>query len=349
MEMEFSKLEKVVGTFIIGVVLLLMSTLVIIGRGKDWFEKYVTYYTAFNESYNLQENASVKLFKADIGKVKKITLTQNRVRVKLQILDQYASRIRQDAIAVVESPTLIGSEYISIIPGSTNAPQIQPNGEIPSKEKRSISDIMAEFEVEKTAKMVVETIQNLSMVSQKLSDPEGPLWSAMNNVNRISGNIEQITTDLRDGKGLIGALMTSEKLLKDMEDRLDQMDTLLATAQEAVQQTPETMELVNSNLATFRDTALSVQQQVDQVKVLLEDMRISATNLKQITNDIKAGSTHIPRIATSFRDGVEEIRYGVEQLNRVVKSLQKNVFIRSNLPAEPLPGNTDAVTPSFTE
>lgn len=349
MEMEFSKLEKVVGTFIIGVVLLLMSTLVIIGRGKDWFEKYVTYYTAFNESYNLQENASVKLFKADIGKVKKITLTQNRVRVKLQILDQYASRIRQDAVAVVESPTLIGSEYISIIPGSSNAPLILPNGEIPSKEKRSISDIMSEFEVEKTAKMVVDTIQNLSTVSQKLSDPEGPLWSALNNVNRISANIEEITADLKSGKGLIGALMTSEKMLKDMEGRLDQMDSILNTVQVAIQQAPETMELVNSNLATFRDTGLSVQQQVERVKVLLEDMRVAAANLKQITDDIKGGSTHIPRIATSFRDGVEEIRYGVEQLNRVVNSLQKSVFIRSNLPAEPSLGNTDAVTQPFPD
>ena len=117
MEMEFTRLEKVVGTFIIGVTLLLMTTLVVIGRGKDWFESYRVYYATFNETYNLQENAAVKLYKADIGKVKKISLTNNRVRVKLLIQERYASRIRKDAIVVVESPTLIGSEYISVIPG----------------------------------------------------------------------------------------------------------------------------------------------------------------------------------------------------------------------------------------
>ena len=208
-------------------------------RGKDWFEKYVPYYTTFNESYNLQENASVKLFKADIGKVQKVTLVQNRVRVKLLILDQYASRIRQDAIAVVESPTLIGSEYISIIPGSADAPLLLPDGEIPSKEKRSLTDIMAEFEVEKTAKMVVETMQNLSDIAQRLSDPEGPLWSALNNVNRISGNIEAITADLKTGKGPIGALMTSESLLQSMQERLVRIDAILASVQTAADKTPE--------------------------------------------------------------------------------------------------------------
>jgi phospholipid/cholesterol/gamma-HCH transport system substrate-binding protein len=344
MEMEFSKLEKVVGTFIVGVVLLLMSTLVIIGRGKDWFEKYVPYYTTFNESYNLQENASVKLFKADIGKVQSITLTQNRVSVKLLILDQYASRIRQDAVAVVESPTLIGSEYISIIPGSPDAPLIAPNGEIPSKEKRSISDIMSEFEVEKTAKMVVETIQDLSNVAQKLSDPNGPLWSALSNVDRISGNIEQITADLKSGKGLIGALMTSEELLREMENRVKQMDTILNTVQIAVDKTPETIDLVNSNLATFYNAGVSIQERVNQAKTILAEIQVGAANLKQITDDIKAGSTHVPKIATTFRDGVQEIREGVEQINRVVDSLQQNVFIRPHLPAEPPPGNTDAMT-----
>ena len=47
-----------------------------IGRGQGLFKKYVTYYTTFNESYNLQTNAAVKLFKTDIGKVKQITLAK---------------------------------------------------------------------------------------------------------------------------------------------------------------------------------------------------------------------------------------------------------------------------------
>jgi hypothetical protein len=39
---------------------------------------------------------------------------------------------------------------------------------------------------------------------------------------------------------------------------------------------------------------------------------------------------------------VDEIRVGVEEINRVVDSLQQNMFIRSNLPPEPMPATTDA-------
>ena len=118
--------------------------------GKDWFAEEVTFYTEFKESYNLQVNAAVKLFRADIGKVKKISLGEDNVKVQLAILSKYASRIREDAVAVVDSPTLIGSEYISTFPGRSRSPIIPDGGTIPSKEKKSVSDIIKEFEVEKT-------------------------------------------------------------------------------------------------------------------------------------------------------------------------------------------------------
>jgi len=73
MELDFSKKEKIVGTFMITVTVLLLVTVVIIGRGKDWFKTYIRYYTVFDEGYNLQPDTPVKLFSADIGKVKDIT------------------------------------------------------------------------------------------------------------------------------------------------------------------------------------------------------------------------------------------------------------------------------------
>ena len=342
MDMEFSRLERLVGIFIIGVSMLLLSTLVIIGRGKDWFETYITYYATFNESYNLQENAAVKLFKADIGTVKKITLEKDRVRVKLAIQEQYASRIRQDAVAVVESPTLIGSEYISIIPGSSQSPLIPEQGEIRSREKRSINDIFAEFEVEKTAMMVVKAIQDISEVAQYLSNPQGPLRATLNNIQKTSGHVEQIASDLRAGKGPMGTVLKSDDLLKQILYNIERMGAILDSIQAASAKAPGTMDLVQDNLTIYRDTGKMVTSRVAQAGKILEEIQAAAANLQIILKNIKAGSVDVPRISTSFRDGVDEIRDGVEEINRVVDSLQKSVFIRSNLPPEPTRQTTDA-------
>ncbi len=279
MDMEFSKLERVVGTFVIGVSILLIATLVVIGRGKDWFETYITFYTTFNESYNLQESAAVKLFKADIGKVKSISLEKNRVRVQLIILEKYASRIRQDAIAVVESPTLIGSEYISIIPGSPESPLIPEQGEIPSQEKRSLSDILTEFEVEKTAKMVVKAIQDISAVAQNLSDPDGPLRSALENLEKTSSHTEKIAADLRDGKGPMGTLLKSEDLLVQILHNVERMGDILDNINATTAKAPATIDLIQENLNTYRDAGRSVALGAEQARIILEDIQASTDDL----------------------------------------------------------------------
>lgn len=342
MDMEFTRMERVVGAFIVGVILLVLATVVIIGRGKDWFETYVTYYTSFNESYNLQENAAVKLFRADIGKVDDITLEKNRVLVKLAIMEKYASRIRQDAVAMVESPTLIGSEYIAIIPGSSEAPLIPRDGEIQSREKRSITDVLTEFEVEKTAKMVVKAIQEISQVTENLSDPGGPLLISLGNIERISTNIKSITNDLEAGKGPMGLMLKSEDVLQQVLDNIDRLGKILENIQLVAAGAPHTLDLVNENLMVYRDTGESIQGGVAQAREILSGIQDAVGDLQAVMANIRNGSQKVPQIATTFKEGIEEIRDGVEQVNRVVDSLQKNVLIRGNLPAEPEPVGTDA-------
>lgn len=342
MEMEFSKLERVVGTFIVGVILLLMATVVILGRGKDWFEDYIVYYTSFKETYNLQDNAAVKLFRADIGKVVAITLGKDSVLVELAIQAKYASRIRQDAVAQVESPTLIGSEYIAIIPGSSGSPLIPRGGEIASREKRSLSDILAEFQVEKTAKMVVNAIQEVARISKNLSDPQGPLLVSLNNIENITTDVKKMAADLEAGQGPMGLMLKSEDLLQRIVDNIVQLGEILTHINTVVAQAPRTMDLVQENLIIYRDTGESVQERVDQVQIILSDIQKAAADLQDVIRNIRTGSDRVPQITTTFKSGIQEIRQGVEQVNRVVDSLQQNVLIRGNLPPEQEPLKTDA-------
>ncbi|MBI5897584.1 MAG: hypothetical protein HZB24_16750, partial [Desulfobacterales bacterium] len=238
------------------------------------------------------------------------------------------ARIRQNAVAVVESPTLIGSEYIAIIPGSTDAPAIAPEGEIASREKRSITDILTEFEVEKTALLVVKAIQDISQVTQRLGDPKGPLIASLENIEKVSANVQRITTDLDAGKGPMGMLLKSEDVLKRLVESIDRMGQILSGIQATTAQAPQTMALVQENL-------VALQANMDEANRIL-------TEIKAITTDLKAGSRNIPQISATFKEGIQEVRQGVEQTNRVVEALQNSYLIRGNLPPEPIPAKTDA-------
>jgi phospholipid/cholesterol/gamma-HCH transport system substrate-binding protein len=304
-----------------GVTILLLTTVIIIGRGKDWFKKYIPYYTTFNESYNLQANSPVKLLDANIGKVKKITIVGDKVKVSLAILEEFRSRIKTNSEAIVKSPTIIGAEYIYIIPGSGDAPLIQRGGEIPSKAKKSITDYLDEFQVEKTIKMVIDAVQNISAIVNTLNDPQGPLFSAFDRTNKTLANIEKITKDIESGKGTVGGLLKTRDLLDQIHRNLDK---------------------VEDNLTILEKIENGVLENIPDLTKIVKDLTISVGEIKVIVANIKKGSYDVPKVTQSASDGIYEIRNAVENIDKVVQSIQKNFLIKPNLPPEPEPVNVDS-------
>lgn len=311
MEMKFTRRERIVGLFMVGVALLLLATVFLVGRGKDWFKTYVTYYTVFNESYNLNVNAAVKLSKADIGKVKSISLVEDKVKVELAILKDYASRLRADSVATVESPTFIGSEYVSIKPGSAKADLLQPGSEIRSTAKKSLGDIAAEFEIEETAKKFVAAVQDLSDMTRKLTTEGGPVFKTLKSTEGMMANLDVISRDIKEGKGTVGSIVRTDDLIKKINAEIARIDSILAGVE-------------------------------SRSPAMLDDVKAGVEKVKKILANIEESSNEYPEITRSTKKGVGEIRDGVKNIDSVVQSVQKAPIIRSNIPPPPKGENTDA-------
>ena len=328
MQLEYRQREKLVGFFVIVVFSLLVSTIIMIGRGQNWFKKYVRYYTTFNESYNLQPNASVKLFKTDIGKVHNITLMEDRVRVDLDILEEYAGRIRMDSTASVESPTFIGDEYVSITPGSKRKRVIMEGEEIRSVEKKSLAEVLSEFEVEKTSRMMIKAFQDFSEIVTELRSPEGPLLSSLNHLNGIVAGINA-------GEGSLGSIVKSRELVENVIQRLEEVKRILAHIDRTVEKAPAAMEKLNADLDVAGQAGSGVVARIEDTKRILAEVEEIVGELKIIAGNVSEGSHHVPQITRTAREGIQEIRDGVKRIDAVVQSVENNVLIRSNLPPDP--------------
>ena len=321
MRITFDAREKIVGAFMVIMVILLLTIVVMIGRGKDWFKAYVTYYIVFDEAYNLSEGARVKLYKADIGKVKSVRLEGDKVKVELAILKDYAPRIKTDSVATVESPTFIGSEYVSIKPGTPEASPVPENGTIPSQAKKSLDDVMAEFEVEKTAKMFVKSFQAISEIVEHMRDPEGPLYVALDNLAKAMAHIEAVTLEIRQGKGSVGRLVYSEELLQNIYERLSHVNRILTNLEQAT--------------SKVHDITKNIEDASAKTPDIVDGLRKSVNMINQILANIEKGSQDIPTVTKSTKHGIREIRDSVEEVDKVVQSAQKSFLIKGNLPPEP--------------
>jgi len=263
MVLSFSTMEKVVGTFVILVMVLLLSMVVLVGRGKDWFRKNVTYQTTFGQSYDLDLNSSVKLFNADIGKVKKINLVGDRVTVTMAIYEDFAYRIRKDSTASVEGISYIGKKFISIKPGSESSPLIEEDGEIPSVENKSITDLLKEFEIEKTAKMVIRAVQDLSEITARIKQPEGPLFTAMASVN---------------------------KSLEEVEKKVGK---IMANVEKATGKTPKVVDQVQADLEKVHEIGDALLANIAELKKIIANIEKGSKDIPPVTGSVKNGVSEI--------------------------------------------------------
>ena len=342
MDLDFSSKEKIVGTFTICIIILVLATVIIIGRGKDWFRPSVVFYASFSESYNLQKNAAVKMYSTDIGMVKDISITGEKVRLTLKIYEDFATRIKTDAAASVESPTLIGDEYVSIKPGSHDFLALPPNSEIKTIAKKSLTDILEEFEIEKTAKMVVAAIQGISETAQELRAPEGPLMTSLNNIERATGHFDKLTASLQAGEGTAGSILQSRELIEALLARIDKLGVILDNLSRATEKTPQTVDLVNTNLETLKRFSTNASGSFLRLENILKEVDESILAIKTILTNVEAGSHDIPAIIQSARQGIDDIRDSVDDADKIIQSIQKNPLIRGNLPPEPEARPTDS-------
>ena len=315
MRLQYSTMERMTGAFILLTLLIFLFTVAVVGRGKNWFRKHVVFYTTFDEGYNLVSGSRVKLLGTDIGSVVEVGLSEsNQARVKIRVLADYAPRIRANSVATVESPTVIGSEYININPGTTNAPPIPPEGEIPTKEKKKLTEYLEEYEVGAKLENIGKILEDLAQITGELKDPKGPLLGTLGSLNHISKTVDA-------GEGSLGRLVKSDELHRQIQDELNAISRLVATLQETADHLAQAGSNIEEGSKNMEKTTRETPEMVDKVQDLLDRLlRVSAIMEKAMVE--------VPEISTQAREGMREV-------NLILQSVKENFLIRPNLPPTP--------------
>jgi phospholipid/cholesterol/gamma-HCH transport system substrate-binding protein len=257
-------MERMTGAFILLTLIVFLFTVAVVGRGKNWFRKHVVYYTTFEEGYNLVSGSRVKLLGTDIGSVTDVLLTEgNKVKVKVKVLAEYASRIRANSVATVESPTVIGSEYINIRPGTSQAAVIPPEGLIPTKEKKKFTEYLEEYEIGAKLEHIGKILEDLAQITDQLKDPKGPFFGTF-------GNLQQITGTVEAGDGSLGRLIKSDELHEHIQAELDDIDTFIATLQETADHLVRAGANIEDGSEHLEKAAREGPEMVDKTQELLD-------------------------------------------------------------------------------
>lgn len=303
MDEGFTKREKLVGLFLLLIVILTKVTLLVIAQGKGWWQSYRSYYVILSTGYNLHPGSLVKIFNTEVGKVTKMSITREKdgtatVKVSIKILTEYIDFIRTDCAAEVVSPTLFGSEYLEITPSYSNKPLIDEHDEIPYfQKKKPFTDSLAELLNEGNLKQAQAILTNLTLLSGQLQNDEKNWNAAVKHVNEVAES-------LLKSQGTLGELLMSRDFAGRMTKTVESMDRALKE--------------VNQLTTDFKPSAKNLE-------VLTQNLIREVAALKSILEDIKGGSPEVPKAV----EAVTEFGKGGAE---VVDAVKANPLIRMTLP-----------------
>jgi len=161
---------------------------------------------------------------------------------------------------------------------------IPEEGEIPSRPKKSITNYLEEFQVEKTIKMIVEAAQEISRIVKIMRDPEGPLFVAFDHTNKTLAHLEKITGDIASGKGTVGGIIESRALLDHIHQNLDKL---------------------GDDLAALKKIETGVLENLPSIQKTVKDVEEAARTLNVILANLEKGSHDIPISQEKFFNKAE--------------------------------------------
>lgn len=279
MSLPYSRREKLAGLFFLAGLVLIFGGAIIVGGGRDWFRSYNDYYALYNDGYGLSPGVKVKFLRTDIGLVSRLELTENnKVKVHLKILADYADRIKSDSVASIASPTVIGSEYIDIVPGSVKTASIPRGGQIPAVERKSWEDYVRDLRLDTMLAQVEGIMVNVNSLTQQLQDPNGPFIGTL-------GDVRRVTTSLAEGQGTLGKLIASDATFGQIEGTLGDINA------------------ITSNVA---DLSGNLKQ---SVPVIID-------RAGQITVQLEQATRNAPEISRQAREGLRSANQVLESVKR---------------------------------
>jgi phospholipid/cholesterol/gamma-HCH transport system substrate-binding protein len=235
-----------VGLFFLLGVALVWVTFETLSGGKVFQEKGYSVVAGFDTLKELKEGDEVRMAGVKIGEVGKTRLAGRRAEAVLNI--QPNVHIKSDATAAIVMAGLIGTNYISIDLGSTNAPDLAAGAEIHTKNTPDFNTIMSDI-----GDLGQKLNGALGSLSQSLNgDAQHPgLIKNLNelvtenrqNVNTTIANLKEVTDKINKGQGTVGKLINSSELhdqllstITEIKGAADQAKTFVANAQGIIDQ-----------------------------------------------------------------------------------------------------------------
>jgi len=259
----------------------------------DFFKSGEIVKARFNTIQELKVGDPVKMAGVEIGRVRGIHLSTNKVEVDLKL--HRGAIVKTDSKASIKFIGLLGQNYVNVDFGSPDAPLVAPNALLETVEQADLNSLMAKLEG--VASGVEGLTKNFS--GENFSNLLGPFTDFLKEnsprLTAILGNLQVISGQIAKGQGTVGKLISDEELYNKAVAAVDNLNKSTADLKPLFDDAKLT-------LAEAKKTVTGINEGQGTVGKLLHDEKLytettsAMTNLKEILEKVNQGQGSVGKL-----------------------------------------------------
>ena len=312
-----------VGAFVVvALALLIAGSLWIVGSNR-LAGPQVPFTVVLRDSAGITVGDRVRLAGVNVGRIRGIELHPEEawpVVMKFSVDKEYP--LRKDASATIATSGLMGASFLQILPGSPDAPPLEPGGTIRAQPSYGLEGTLAQVE-EISTKLSQILDQTSSLIDQVATDI-GPVLAQLGEL-LSTDNVDQISAIL------LRVRTTVDEVSPRIEPLLARIESLTLTVEGGVESLPELSKRV-ADLVADLESALGTDG--ERLKDLLEGAQTALGSADESLSVIRDNRAGIERTMRGLEETVANLRAFSEQIKQQPSSL-----IRSSSPRERRPGD----------
>jgi phospholipid/cholesterol/gamma-HCH transport system substrate-binding protein len=279
--------------------------------GVERFQRGLHVNALFNTAQELKVGDRVKMAGVEIGRVEKISLAENKVKVIMKV--HRDANVKTDSTAAIKFAGLLGQNFVSLEFGSASAPPAVEDTYLPTTEQPDLSVIMQKMDnvasgVEKlTSSFTGDKIENLiGPLTDFIKANNAPLTAAIANLQSVSAQIAQ-------GKGTVGRLIADDSLFTSAQN-------LLTNFQEAGAEIKLTIADAHKIVDDINGGQGSIGKLVKD-ETLYRETAASMTNLKEILQKINQGQGSVGKMVND-QEFYRNAKLTLQKLDKATEGLE---------------------------
>ena len=230
----------------------------------------------------ITKGMAVKVIGFKIGKVEQVSIEpDHRIKVRIEVNDDYAGLIPLDSVARVSKEGLIGASVVEIQPGQDKTRTVAANDVLRFERDGGLSDL-----AKKLTEQVIPILQDVKQITASINDPQGDIRQAVHHIGEatvaIRGSSQELEKLLHQGNQKVGVLGGQVSSVLDKTDQnLAMVHKNLGTLDQAL---PGILKKVDGTLENVRRIS---QDSAEQVPGLLRDGKAISGDARDIVSGAK--------------------------------------------------------------